>query len=284
MALVDVLIPTCNRTTGLAVVLAGLLGQSFTDFDLVISDQSDGPGPFASAEIRTLVQALEWHGHKVSMHRHMPRRGLAEQRHFLLSQSTAAYVQFIDDDVVLAPEVMARMVRVITAEGCGFVGCPAASFDYLDDERPHEQEQLELWEGPVGPEPFVPGYIPWLRHKVNNAATPLHLERRLAHAGEPLRYKVAWVGGANVLFDREKLLSVGGFAWWHRLPAAHAGEEVVVQFLLIARYGGCGILPTGTYHMGLPTNVPDRQRNAIELFGELLAGAGPAEVERSVGG
>jgi hypothetical protein len=36
------------------------------------------------------------------------------------------------------------------------------------------------------------------------------------------------------------------------------------------RYGGCGILPSGTYHLGLPTNVPDRRRNATELFGTLL--------------
>ncbi|HEY6542186.1 MAG TPA: hypothetical protein VIZ18_14680, partial [Ktedonobacteraceae bacterium] len=48
------------------------------------------------------------------------------------------------------------------------------------------------------------------------------------------------------------------------------GEEVVAQFLLIRKYGGCGILPSGTYHLGLPTNVEDRRRNATELFGELL--------------
>lgn len=284
MALVDVLIPTCDRPTGLAIVLAGLLGQTFTDFDVIISDQSAGPGPLESAEIRTLVRALEWHGHRVACHRHLPRRGLAEQRHFLLGRSTAPYAHFIDDDVVLEPGVLARMLSVIQAEGCGFVGCPAASFDHLDDERPHEQDHLELWEGPVGPEPFAPGSLPWMRHKVNNAATPLHLERRLVRDGEPLRYKVAWVGGANVLFDRAKLLGVGGFSWWERLPPVHAGEEVLVQFLLISRYGGCGILPAGTYHMGLPTTVPDRQRNAVELFGELLAELGPPEVERRVGG
>jgi hypothetical protein len=50
------------------------------------------------------------------------------------------------------------------------------------------------------------------------------------------------------------------------LPPEHAGEEVLVQFLLLNRYGGCGILPSGTYHLGLPTTVPDRRRNATELF------------------
>jgi len=45
---------------------------------------------------------------------------------------------------------------------------------------------------------------------------------------------------------------------------------VVVQFLLIRAYGGCGILPSGTYHLGLPTNVADRGRNATELFADLI--------------
>jgi GT2 family glycosyltransferase len=277
MALVDVLIPTCDRPTGLAIVLAGLLGQRFTDFDVVIADQSAGGSPAEHAEVRTTIKALEWHGHRVSLLRNLPRRGLAQQRQFLLERSRAPYVQFIDDDVVLEPGVIERMLRVLRAEGCGFVGCPAVGLDHLHDERPHEQARFEPWEGPVRPEPFAPDDLPFERYLVNNAATPLHLADRLAPGGEPVRYKVGWVGGANVLYDRAKLLSVGGFSWWERLPAAHAGEEVLVQWLLIRRYGGCGILPAGTYHIGLPTTVPDRARSATELFAELI------EYEREVG-
>lgn len=270
MALVDVLIPTCGRKTGLAVVLTSLLGQTFTDFDVIVSDQTEGDaGYLESIEIQTLVKALEWRGHRVRLHRRLHRRGLAEQRQFLLDQSRAPYVHYLDDDVLLDPPVLGRMLAVLRAEGCGFVGCPATGLEYLADVRPHQQ-QIELWHGPVRPEPFTPDAIPWARHLVNNAANPLHLAQRLAADGRVVRYKVAWVGGANILFDRAKLLSVGGFAWWRRLPPAHAGEEVVVQFLLIRKYGGCGILPSGTYHLGLPTRVADRSRNAIELFGDLI--------------
>ena len=194
---------------------------------------------------------------------------MAEQREFLLQQSRARYVHFIDDDVILDPPVMQRMVEVLQAEGCGFVGCAATGLHFLHDVRPHQQN-IELWEGPVRPEPFTPESLPWDRHTVNNAANPLHLEQLLVSGGQTVRYKVAWVGGANVLYDRAKLLDVGGFSWWRRLPPKHAGEEVVAQFLLIRKYGGCGILPSGTYHLDLPTNVEDRRRNATELFGELI--------------
>lgn len=270
MTLVNVLIPTYRRRTGLAVVLTSLLSQTFTDFDVIISDQTEEEdASLESIEIQTLVRALRWHGHRVTLHQHLPRRGMAEQRNFLLEQSHAPYVHYLDDDVLLDPPVIERMLGVLQAEACGFVGCAATGLGYIDDVRPHQQ-QIELWTGPVKPEPFEPEAIPWERHLVNNAANPLHLEQRLVEGDGIVRYKVAWVGGANILYDRVKLLDVGGFSWWQRLPPEHAGEEVVVQFLLIRKYGGCGILPSGTYHLGLPTTVEDRVHNATELFGELI--------------
>ena len=281
MALVDVLIPTCGRKTGLAMVLTSLLGQRFTDFNVIVSDQTpDDVVYLDSIEIQTAVRALEWHGHRVTVHRHLPRRGLAEHRQFLLEQSSAPYVHFLDDDVLLEPRVMERMLGVLRAERCGFVGCAATGLDYLHDVRPHQQ-RIELWRGPVVPEPFDGESIPWERHLINNAANPLHLTQRLAPNGQVVPYKIAWVGGANVLFDRAKLLDVGGFSWWERLPPEHAGEEVVVQFLLIRKYGGCGILPSGTYHLGLPTTLIDRQRNATELFDELIQEFNVHPIEQS---
>lgn len=270
MALVDVLIPTFRRKTGLAVVLTSLLGQTFRDFRVIVSDQTEEEQSYLeSIEIQTLVRALRWHGHEVHLHHHLPRRGLAEQRQFLLDQSDAPYVHYLDDDVLLDPPVMQRMLDVLRTHNCGFVGCPATGLQHLHDERPHQQ-LIELWEGPVVAEPFAPDTLPWERHLINNAANPLHLEKRLVSGDTPVCYKVAWVGGANILYDRAKLISVGGFSWWDRLPPEHAGEEVVAQFMLIRKYGGCGILPSGTYHLGLPTTVEDRRRNATELFGALI--------------
>ncbi|MBE3558469.1 MAG: glycosyltransferase family 2 protein [Ktedonobacteraceae bacterium] len=278
MALVDVLIPTCGRKTGLAVVLTSLLGQTFTDFAVIISDQTPEEQIYLdSVEIQTLVRALRWHGHYVELHRHLPRRGMAEQRQFLFERSQARYIHFLDDDVLLDPPVMQRMLSVMQQENCGFVGCAATGLHLLHDERPHQQ-QIELWTGPVQPEPFDAETLPWQRHLVNNAANPLHLERKLVKPGQVVRYKVAWVGGANVLYDREKLRSVGAFSWWNRLPVEHAGEEVVAQFLLIRRYGGCGILPSGTYHLGLPTTIEDRRHNATALFAELIQEYGSESV------
>jgi glycosyltransferase involved in cell wall biosynthesis len=271
MAKIDVLVPTLGRPAALAVALAGLFGQTERDFDVVISDQTPDPADSTgTAEVRTVVDALRWRGHSVEVHHRPERHGIAEQRDFLLSRARAPYAHFVDDDVLLEPPVMGRMLATLGGEGCGFVGCAAAGLPYLDDVRPDEQG-IEVWDGPVRPEPFAPGRVPWRRHVVNRAANPLHLERRLAASGEVVRYKVAWIGGANVMYDRAKLLEVGGFSFWRELPPEHAGEDALVQQLLLRTHGGCGILPCGTYHILLPTNVPDRRRNATELLDRRVA-------------
>ena len=107
----------------------------------------------------------------------------------------------------------------------------------------------------------------------------LGLYRAMAD-GEPLTpVELAQRTGTAERYVREWLaaMTTGGVVEYdpgartYRLPPEHAGEEVVVQFLLLNRFGGCGILPAGTYHLGLPTTVEDRSRNATELFAELLA-------------
>ena len=115
------------------------------------------------------------------------------------------------------------------------------------------------------------------------AANPLHLERRLAGDGRVVRYKVAWIGGANVLFDRAKLLEVGGFSFWERLPRYHSGEEVLVQNLLMRRWGGCAIMPSGTYHAEVPSTVLNPEGkvdgHALDLLPEMVRRYAPAPGE-----
>jgi GT2 family glycosyltransferase len=283
MATVDVLIPTMNRKAALAMTLTSLLGQRFDDFDVVISDQSPEHPCLESPEVQNAVDALRWHGHRVEVHHRPERRGMAEQRHFLLTRAHAPYAHYIDDDVILEPGVMERMLRVLREEGCGFVGCAAAGLRYLGDVRP-EQEHIEIWDGPVSPEAFTMETLPTKRVALHLAANALHVERRLVRGDEVIRYKVAWVGGANVLFDRAKLLGVGGFSFWSELPPDHAGEDVLVQLLLMRRHGGCGILPCGTYHLCLPTNVRNRKRDATELLDRKLRELGMDREEAAPGG
>lgn len=268
MATVSVLIPTFNRKTALAVTLSCLVNQTYRDFDVYISDQSD-TSYLSDPDLQAIYRVLVARGNHVYTFWHLPRRGIAENRQFLLERSESPYVLFMDDDIISETQVLERMVETIQTEGCGFVGAFPAGLSFLQDERPHEQ-RIEFWEGPVVPEMVRPGTPQWDRHLLHKAANIYHVALRLP-PGTVRRYKVAWCG-AVVLYDRRKLLSVGGFSFWHRLPPQHAGEEVLVQLLMLQRYGGCGIIPSGTYHMELPTTIQDRRVLAYELLPEMEKG------------
>src|SRR5918912_3674324 len=267
--LVDVLIPTCDRPEALAVTLTSLCAQTLPTFRVVISDQSERPdladGAVSMPEVLTPLRLLAARGRRVETHRHLPRRGLAEQRQFLLDQAAARYALFLDDDVLCDPDLLERLLAVITEQQCGFVGMPLVGLSHLDDVRPHQQA-IEAWEGPVEPERITPGDRRWARHHVHSAANAWHLQEQLRlKPTSPLLYKVAWIGGC-VMYDVAKLRAVGGFEFWRDLPSQHCGEDVLAQLRVMAAYGGCGVLPTGAFHQQLPTTVPDRTYDAPFLL------------------
>ncbi|HZP43134.1 MAG TPA: glycosyltransferase family A protein [Candidatus Binatia bacterium] len=261
----DVLIPTCRRPAALAVTLAALVGQRDVAFRVVVADQTEDGDPFAVPEVRAVCRVLEATGRPVETRRNLPRRGLAEQRRFLLGRARAPYVLFLDDDVILEPWALGALHRTIRAEGCGFVGAAVVGLSHAGDVRPAE-EAIEFWDGPVRPERIEPGEGAWHRHRLHNAANLLHVARRLGlDARRPRTYRVAWVGGC-VLYDAAKLRAVGGFEFWRELPVDHCGEDVVAQLRVMERFGGCGLVPSGAYHQELPTTVPDRRVDAPRVL------------------
>jgi GT2 family glycosyltransferase len=260
-----VLVPTCNRPAALAVTLTALAAQSTAALRIVVSDQSDGEPVFARPEVQAVLRYLHASGRLVETLRHVPRRGMAEQRAFLLAQARARFCLFLDDDVILEPDLVARLHRTIVAQRCGFVGSALHGLSFRGQVRP-EQERIEFWDGQVEPETIRPGSPAWERHHLHSAANLFHLQTRLALEHDRQRqYRVAWIGGC-VLFDTARLRDCGGFDFWRALPAEHCGEDVLVQLRVMERYGGCGIIPSGAYHMELPTTVSTREVDAPNVL------------------
>ena len=148
-AQIDVLVPTCDRPVELATTLAGLAAQTDVPFRVLVSDQSEGPASYSTPAAETLIRALRMRGTAVELHRHLPRRGIAEQRSFLLSLATAPAVLFLDDDVWLEAGVLHRLHQALRTLGCGFVAAAMQGLSHLDDRRPDECAPFEVWEGPV---------------------------------------------------------------------------------------------------------------------------------------
>ena len=263
---VDVLIPTCERLQGVSVVLAALCGQSTTELRVVLADQSSQP-VIGSREIQALARVIEARGGCFEYHYRPERLGIAEQRDFLFSRACCPNVLFLDDDVFLEPWVVEELCRVLAEEKCGFVGAFPSGLSFRDDYRP-QQQIIEFWDGPVRREVVDPEGKGWERAQLHRAANHWHTAKKLG-LERPRRYKVAWVASC-ILYDREKLAAVGGFSFWRKLPRFHSGEEVLVQNLLLRRWGGCGIIPSGAYHLELPSSVLNEEGrvdgHALELL------------------
>jgi GT2 family glycosyltransferase len=285
---VDVLLPTCNRPQSLVMTLSGLAGQTMSGLHLVVSDQSDtavGDDPV----VRTLVRIIEARGGVVEWHYRVPSRGIAEQRHFLLGRALADDVLFLDDDVFMESWVLATLADTLHAQKCGFVGAFPAGLSFRDDVRP-EQQRIEYWEGPVGPENVEPDSGEWERWHLHRAANLFHAASSVP-PGQVRLYKVAWIASC-ILYDRRRLLEVGGFSFWDRLPRYHSGEEVLVQNLLMRRWGGCALAPSGTYYSQLSSTVLNEKGvvdgHALSLLPEMTAryvpgttAGSPAAISRS---
>lgn len=264
-AAIDVLIPTRNRPCALALVLTALSAQNFEGFRIVVSDQSDEDNVFATPEVVAVTRILRAHDVPVLTLRNMPRRGMAEQRAFLLASATAPYCLFLDDDVIIENDLLQRLYDAIREQQCGFVGSALHGLSYIAEHRPHEQH-IEFWDGRVTPEKLAPDCIAWSRHHLHSAANLFHLQSQLKLSRDTTRYyRVAWVGGC-VLFDTGKLREAGGFNFWQELPAEHCGEDVLAQIRVMASFGGCGIIPSGAYHMELPTTIEARGFDAPKML------------------
>ena len=271
MATVSVLIPTYERAESLVMTLSGVAAQTVTDLQVVVSSQGRHKAE-DSPVARALGRVIEARGGAAEWHHREPR-GIAEQRHFLLARAKADPVLFLDDDVFMEPPVIERLLSVLEAEKCGFVGAFPAGLTFAEDVRP-DQQTIELWEGPVQPEVVEPEGPGWERWQLHRAANLYHVAQKLAlPPGKFLRYKVAWVASC-ALYSREKLLEVGGFSFWKKLPRYHKAEDIVVQNLLMRRFGGCCVVPSGTYYSQVETTTFSPEgtvdADAIELLPELV--------------
>ena len=267
---IDVLIPTVGRVAELAVTLAGLAAQDGPRFRVIVSDQSDDGAAERAPAVQAMVRVLRAQDRRVSVVRHLPRRGIAEHRQFLLERSRAPRVLFLDDDVWLEPGALGRMQEALDELGCGFVGYAVQGLSYLDDVRPEETAAFEPWGADgVRPERIRPESEEEGRWPLHNAANLTHLAARLGlRDTDRLPYRVAWIGGC-VLYDRAELVAAGGFDFWRDLPAQHAGEDRAAQWRVMERSGGAGLLPSGAVHLEAPTTITDRRTEATDvLFGE----------------
>jgi len=72
--------------------------------------------------VQAVLRVLRAHGHTIDIHKHLPRRGIAEQRSFVRAGAGEYFLSWTT--TILEPDVVERMLIAIQEEGCGLLAAP----------------------------------------------------------------------------------------------------------------------------------------------------------------
>jgi len=86
---INILIPTYKRSEALAATLTSLYYQSEKNFDIIIADQSPSDEIEKDNSIQTTIRLFETKRNHITILKNLLRKGMAQQRQFLLEHSHA---------------------------------------------------------------------------------------------------------------------------------------------------------------------------------------------------
>jgi glycosyltransferase involved in cell wall biosynthesis len=118
---VSVVIPTHNRRQFLSVTLKSVLRQSDVDFDVIVVD--DG----STDETPGFLEAME--DPRVRFIRNERPQGVRTARNQGIAATTGAWLAFVDDDDIWAPDKLARQVKAAKDTGAAWVYTGAIEID-----------------------------------------------------------------------------------------------------------------------------------------------------------
>ncbi|MGC8463039.1 MAG: glycosyltransferase family 2 protein [Acidimicrobiales bacterium] len=171
--LVSVLVPAF-RPHYLDTCIASIVGQGFTDFELIIGDDSDGD------DIASVV--TKWNDRRIRFERNPDRQQPGANRDFLISRASGRYLKFVFDDDFLLP----RSLELLCAAAQDQRAALAFHGRYVVDEDGRVTDR-----GLVAPPDRV---VPFPARLVFDHV----VAERANHIGEP----------SNILLDAETLASI----------------------------------------------------------------------------
>jgi len=202
---VTVIIPTHNRRRLLARTLHSVLAQKDVDLEVVVVD--DGGLDDTASLIESLDDA------RVRFVRHPKSRGVSAARNSGIERATSAWLAFVDDDDLWAPDKLCSQLGALAAD-------PSAGWSCTGSVNIDAQCQISGW------------------------ATP---PRDPAVADLLLRQNWVPGGGSGVMASRDLTLEIGGFdealsniADWDFYIPSSAGSSVPTAFGLLHPHPGNG--------------------------------------------
>lgn len=117
MPLVSVCVPTCNGAGYLEECLASIRAQTFTDFEVVITDDASDDATLAIAKKFAAQDG------RFQIHANPARLGLVGNFNCAMKLAQGEWIKLVSQDDLLRPECLARMLAVAREEKSQFIAC-----------------------------------------------------------------------------------------------------------------------------------------------------------------
>lgn len=241
MPKVSILIPAF-RPTFLDLSISSALSQSDPDFELIISDDSEG------TDVESVVS--KWVDPRIRYLKNPNRGSTGANRDHLISLASGRYLKFLHDDDLLMPEALARMTAAAEALGAALVFTGWYVVDQsgrpCDSNRFAEAGEERL----LSAEEFFEAVIAESDNFIGGPSNILVDSEALATIANPfslddlrLRYLTDVALFANVVHRGLRVAAVGTFGSAYRRhdgqysgPEGSAGSAALVEWELLLRW------------------------------------------------
>lgn len=136
--MISVITPTYNRVEYLGNAIDSVLGQTYSDFELVIIDDNPHES-IARKETEKLVR--KYSDPRIRYLRNPLNMGGALSRNRGIDEARGEYVAFLDDDDVYLPERLEVQVKAMIENGWDVSVMDGATYNFVTGEKVAERHQ-----------------------------------------------------------------------------------------------------------------------------------------------
>jgi glycosyltransferase involved in cell wall biosynthesis len=237
MPIVTVGIPTYNRSAYLRQAIESVLGQTFGDFKLLISDNA------STDDTANMVSEYARTEKRIVYHRFAKNGGLARNvGHVIMTPNTDFIAYLPDDDLWLPHHLESAIDALQKVPNAVLFGCTAEFFE----EKPGHDFHQPYWANGKKSRQVIDStkrFVPWLRE---TPMAPASVVFRRAAREHITWYNDDSFGAMDWLFWGQIALSgatvfdpaVGVKYRWHKNNQSHSllnGKRAVVQFRYVIR-------------------------------------------------
>lgn len=127
-AALSVIVPVYNLETCLPVCLDSILGQTFSDFELILVDDGSADGSLA------VCQEYQEKDNRIRL-LHQENGGVSSARNTGLNHAVGQYISFVDGDDFIEPDMYERLMKKLTQSNADISCC---QLDHVTPEGKHK--------------------------------------------------------------------------------------------------------------------------------------------------